>query len=436
MIFKHFPKPTNEGSPQGYSGDGLRANSGSALVTVMIIMISVTILAVVGTQFIMTSFKDAKRQLNMSAQAENVARAGLADTIAWFKRQQIQPVKMRGAMTYPDEAFNPKFSTDSAKCDTIDESVGLVKEYPLSENNILWARYEVRKQTAPPAAIDPFAVHDVTGERLSSGEVNGDGYVWFIPSKGYIYRRKDPNVAFNVSPNEIIGSAKVSTEIRRITLNLPVTCANIVNNGGTAGSQTVRVNSRGRIVGGTYGCGRTSGVVPVVSGANAQVSPPAGPPLADNYTEQFVLGVTKNELRVLADFYVSSVNDLPNPLPDLALIYINGNAVFNAARPLRGSGLLYVDGNLTLTSTAGSSPPTSHFFSGFIYVSGNVIIQDPAYVGGCLVSYGGLTLSRAAPADFAEIIYDQNALNIVRQQICQYREMKSLNRIFTGVKDY
>jgi len=410
-------------------------NKGSALVVAIMLLFVITILVAVGSQLIETSFKEMKLQQSYILQAENVARAGLVDAIAWFRRQSTQPVKS-GVPPAPgcweDGAFNPKTSTDPAHCDTIDESIGLVKEYQLSETGLLWARYEVKRQTNPAVApYDPHAVHDITAERLHTGEQKGEGLVWYIESVGYVYRRKDSSKAFNVSPNEVIGKARVSTEIRRISLRLPAECAYIVNNGGgySASSRKVKIYKNGRIIGGSnIGCGRVSGYQPYLySGSTVTGNPPYQSGL-ENPTVSYVLGVSTSELKTMADYLVNSVSELPSQLPDMSLIYVNGNAVFTKTHPLRSSGILFVQGDLTIYEDSNS------LYSGLIYVTGTATIYDPCLISGCLIAYNGLNLSRANSTDVAEIDYDSSILSSVRQQICQYRENKAAYQVFSGIK--
>ena len=411
---------------------------GAALIIAIIISIVIAMLALVGTRLMLTDFQNVKQQQYLVSSADSVARSGLSDAISWFRRQANQPVKSGAPpVTYPwvDGAFDPKVSTDPTKTDTMDAGIGIVEEYQLSDTTSLWARYEVKRQTNPATvAYDQYAVHDVTGQRLSTGQKDGDGYVWYLPSRGYIFRKINPSVSFKTPPNQIVARSLVSTEIRRITLNLQMPVAYIVNDGGSKNNETVRIYNKGRIYGGTYGCGRSAGTNPwldtgaTVTGTSAQWNPKAF--MLNQHTVQYVLGVSTTELRILADYYVPSVAQLPPSLPDMALIYVNGNATFDATRPLVGSGILFVQGNLTISSGSNS------FFSGLVYVTGTAVLEDPCLISGCVIAYGGLTLSRSGATDVAEIEYDQNILNMVRQQICQYREMKSTYRVYTGIPNF
>jgi hypothetical protein len=241
-----------------------------------------------------------------------------------------------------------------------------------------------------------------------------------------------PAVPFNVAPNKIISSSKVSTEIRRITKQIQQTCAVIVNNGNTVVFNTMaRVRGNAGAIG--YRTGALTSAVVVAGSSATCVTAPLFPNLTANHSVSYVLGVSTNELRILADYVVNSVTDLPATIPDMSLIYINGNAVFgpSTSRNLSGSGLLFVNGNLTINTAT-----LQHSYRGLIYVTGSATIQEGALIRGCMVAYGGLTLSNVGAMQPAEIDYDQGMMNMVDAQICRYREMKSTYRIFTGLASY
>lgn len=299
-----------------------RPKQGSALVIAIIISVVIAILALVGTQLMLTDFQNVKQQQYLISNADSVARAGISDAIAWFMRQPNQPVKSGYPPTtfaWADGAFNPQISTNPLNSDTIDASIGIVKQYELSDTNSLWARYEVHRQTNP--AVSPynqFAVHDVSGERLA-GQQDGDGDVWYIPSYGYIYRNLNPALPYNTPPNQVVASSLVSTEILKVTLTLQVPVAYIVNNGGPNGNPTVQINNNGRIYGGTYGCGRSSGANPqinagaTVTGTSAQYNPKSF--MLTQHTVQYVLGVSTAQLRILSDYYVPRSASCPQISP-------------------------------------------------------------------------------------------------------------------------
>jgi hypothetical protein len=430
--------------------NNLMRNHGSALIIAIIISLMVAILSVVGTKLITTTFLDIKQQQYLAAGADNASRAGLVDAISWFRRQTSQPVSSGYPPTkyaWSDGAFNPRFSTDTTHCDTIDESIGIVKELKLSENGNLWSRYEVARQTNPAVVpYNPDAVHDISGQKLFSGEKDGMGYVWYISSKGYIFRKKDTTKAYNISPNQVVATSRVSTEIKKISLQ-SYSAAVVVNDcGSDYTNRTIEVNKNGVVNGGNgsgiYGVGYFSGPAdktnkvssskpPYNTNDNGQVvgNPTSYIKISSAPTVGYVLGVSTADLILMSDYVVTDTSQLPETLPDMSLIYIEGNATFNSSRPLRSSGVLFVNGNLTV------SQGSNCLYSGLIYVTGTATINEPALISGCLIAYKGSNISRSGASDIVEIDYDSTVLNLVRQQVCQYREIKSAYRVFTGFKD-
>ena len=407
----------------------IKSVSGSALVIAVMLSLVVMFLLTVGGQLIQTSQSETKIQQKVLTEADNVARAGLTDAIAWFKRQTQQPVRSGYPPTYysyPDGAFYPRENADPALSDTIDEDIGLVREYQLSSDGLKWARYEVARQKDPASnPVDSHAVHDITTQRIDA-KYNGEGLVWYLESIGYVYRKRDPSAAYNVAPNEIVARVRASTEIRRLDL--------LVRNGGSGSSYKVNINQDGRLMGGAKtGAWRYTGLAPKTSGtglirgnpatasAMGQTNPNLDP------TVQYVLGISTTDLKLLSDYLVTDTSMLPAEMADMALVYVDGNAVFSSSRPLNGSGILFVNGNLTIAAGSNS------LFSGFIYVTGTATIYDPVLISGSIVAYTGATISRAASTDVAEIDYDASILQSVRQRLCQYRENKSSLHVFIGV---
>lgn len=407
-----------------------RLNPKGSLALFVVVFLSLLALIPVGMQMVQVSSKRTRQQTHLSVQADNVARAGLIEAISWFRRQATQPVRSSSdPVAYPwaDAAFFPRENAIEALADTMDEDIGLVKEYALTEDTNVWGRFEIRRQqdtaTNPE---DTQAVHDISHKRIE-GASAGDGLAWYVESTGIVFRRKDSGVAFNVAPNEVIGRARVATEIRRIALTLPANGAVI-----TRRRNLVTCSNNGRIVGGNnIGLGYYMGGAATVSGTGSQIT---GTPAQSDIDggasgtiyPQTIFGLTKNELKLTADYTVSSVSEMPSDYPAMAVVYIAGNASFDAGHKLRGGGILFVDGNLTVATTANT------LFSGLIYVVGTTSISGPALISGALVSEGNVTLNGSG--DVAEIDYDDSILNSVRQQVAQYRENKSSFYTFSGTK--
>lgn len=398
----------------------------------MIVLILLALLAAIPImmQLAATNDKNSRFQLNYTAQANNMAEAGLLDAINWFSRQNTQPVSsLTEGLAYPDAAFQPVSSTDTTLSDTADANIGIVEQYPIDSRGFLWGRYEVHKATENVGyPADPNSVHDITDQRIP-GQAAGSGTVWYLESTGYVFQNYNSSAPFNQAPNRVIASAKAATEVRRVSLLLPDKAAVTVNNLGNGGSPGVALANNGRVVGGNYAAvayfsGNTSGL----SGSSLATGTPvtqsvytSSVPVLNPYN---IFGLSASEFGQLADYSVTSAAQLPSSYPAQALVYINGNAVFTSSGSLTGGGILYVNGNLTVNSSA------SALFSGVVYVSGNVVIDGPATIAGALIANGTVRLNGSG--DAVNVEYNDGIVNETRQQVAQYRQSRSQYYTFTG----
>ena len=114
----------------------------------------------------------------------------------------------------------------------------------------------------------------------------------------------------------------------------------------------------------------------------------------------------------MADIVADDESQLPNPLPDMALVVVRGNATFNSVRPLQGSGILVVLGNLIC------NPQSNAYFSGVIWVGGNFVMTPPGIINGSVVTNSNVQI--AGGSDVAEVNYDSAILDQVRLQMGNY----------------
>lgn len=394
--------------------------NGSMLV-VIVILLSLLIFIPIGAQLLKISREQIHRFSSSDAQALNVARAGLDDAIAWFRRQNNGlPVRSQGTtFTYPDAAFFPR----QADLSTINESTGLVKDGPLSpiaSENKLFYHYEVLRQ--PTVAFSTGAVHDITDQRIE-GHNAGEGLVWYLESFGCVYSQRNPSLPYNVSPNQIVGRARVATEIRRLSMTLTANAAVLINN---RGNGTVS-GSNVYIIGGSTSTSSGIGVA-AHAGAGGSFGTVSGNP-ASNTSAAYMTDIPSNfqlssyELRQLAD--ITSTSAL-NHYPAMGFVCLNGSAVFSSTQTLKGGGVLVVDGNLNVNS--GNTN-----FNGLILATGNVVINSPATISGCLIVGGNLTLNSTGFSDVT-IIFDPNVITRISQLLGNYRESRSSYQIFSAVK--
>jgi hypothetical protein len=141
-----------------------------------------------------------------------------------------------------------------------------------------------------------------------------------------------------------------------------------------------------------------------------------------------VFGLSANQLKMIADYSVTSVAQLPPDFPSTALVYIDGDATFDNSRPLSGGGVLIVNGNLTIQSSANA------YFSGLVFVQGDATIYGPASINGTLMVVGNgsspdITLDGSSGV--AEVNYDKSRLDSIRQSSGQYRQNKSAFHVFS-----
>jgi hypothetical protein len=215
-------------------------------------------------------------------------------------------------------------------------------------------------------------------------------------------------------PGEVIALTKVRAESQRLSLVLPggnaalqgYTCSTISLTSGA---------SSNRVLGSSSGIGiacRSGSGSPATTGATVTGNPKIQSTVSPyNDGVASVFGITQAELVTLANLKVSSVAGLPNPLPAMSLIVIQGNATFTTSHPLAGSGILVVFGSLVVP--AGSS------FNGVLYVTGNYSQSGPSQILGSVVSHGGITLTGGA--DITETDWDETIVQQVRSALGGYR---------------
>jgi hypothetical protein len=407
---------------------------GSALIMVFLLM-SLLVFIPIGAQLLKTARQEVRLYSNTNTQALNVARAGLEDTIAWFRRQNSGlPVRDNDPSSYPDNAFAPS----AASFDTQDAAVGLVKTGFLSPDGTasdarVQYRYEVVRQST--GVYNPRAVHDITGQRME-GHAAGEGLVWYIESVGYVFADREPGYPVNVGNNylhgkNLIGRARVATEIRRINMVPTARAALIIENrnNGTVGANAFIMGGSPQSATSAYGVAPHTGTTGTWPVAQVKGLAPAILTASTTYRTdtQSILGMSPAELSLLADY--TNINALPTRFP-MALVYLSTpTANFTAAKPLKGAGVLVVQGNLNIAAYSNS------LFTGLVLVTGNVTIRGSANITGTLIVGGSLDI--ADPALIGNpvyIQYDSGALNMASTLLAGYRESKAMYHVFSSFK--
>jgi hypothetical protein len=400
-----------------------KKEQGYVLISVIIAVSLVLLTLLVASTYTQLGSRLLMLQLNYQGQALNTAQAGLIEGADWFRRQAGQPVTVfspfRNLTLSPpvNDTDVPPSCNPPACTQTV--PVSIQRDFLISAPGRVWGHYEV--VVGNPAT--GVGVFDITQNRRGSSAVAGA--IWQIESTGVIYVRNNSDMAilYNQSPNQVLATKTVRSEIQRMALRLPDNAALSVNAPADTSVNLGTTSNQVRVVGGTSGRGvaSTNTLSPNV-GAGATLS---GTPLPygqapSSFALTTVFGVAnQSDLNAIADINVTSVATLPVTLPPMQFIILNvgaGNtAVFNAARPLQGSGILLVIGNLTIASS-----PVPSQFNGIIYVTGSYIQNQPSTINGSVI-VAGSNATVDGSGDFSEIYWDRFMFNQVQQQLSQYR---------------
>ena len=365
----------------------------------------------------------ASADFSAAGQARTVAEAGLVDALAWFRRQQTQPVT----------TFAPKrdLIANPVVNETDDASVGLIRDYEIAPS--LWARYVVKKPIAAETFTDAnangrydygesFTDTNASGVRDAARETRdvsldrgmpGMGTVWRIESRGTVYNRPNLAVALGVGPNTRIASVLLASEIRRLTI-IPPGAAAISSKTGS----TIVIGARGRISGTSLGAGivysMSSGTPTIATPTDVTGNPSKG--TVPSYLDAVdnVFGVSLPELRAMADADWISASKFPARIGDYSLNIVPGPITFDTARSLRGTGVVVVVGDCTLT--AGNNA----FFNGVLYVQGNLVMRGPTYFRGAVIVTGTVDIAGSG-GDYSESTYDPIIISQILTLLGQYR---------------
>lgn len=372
---------------------------GVALIWVIVSMVLLTAAMLAAFMASDRAAKTIQNELQYNGQALNIARAGIADSLSWFRRQTTQPVTL----------FDPKRNLAGIPPvnETDEPLVGLVRTIELSSMNRMFARYEVRRT----------AVQDVTALR----GLPGAGTVWLVDSIGYVFHQENPGLPYNVWPNSVTNRVEMQTEVRRLSIVLPAPAAIC-----SARGDACNFNNRVKVLGGT-GIGV---VYPPATGVPVNAGTIQGTPATNTVNPyngaphpaaiQKVFGVSDAELRSMADIFTTDPTTILSPLPIYRIIYVAGNITFDINRPLEGTDILVVNGNLTVAASSNS------VFNGLVYVTGTTTINAPTLIRGAIVGNGPIVLAGAG--DFVEVDYDPDVLTTLLQRLGQYRFAKP-NRV-------
>jgi hypothetical protein len=388
-----------------------KGERGFALIAVIIAVSLVLLTLLVASTLAQLGSKLIALQLSNQGQALNVANSGLIEGLDYFRRQASQPV----ATFNPQRNLNASPPVDDT--DTVTNPLSIRRDFLISTPGRVWGHYELVVGTSGNATTGTGVI-DLSTNRLGSAAAAGG--IWQLESTGIVYV-KNGNVAYNVSPNQVLAKRTVRSEISRLQFTPPSSAISIGSTANGAAGAGVTINAQGRVIGGTgFGVNNTSG-----NTANAGVLS-GTPGLQSGLTLTSlnlnnVFGGTINKLSdisTIADVVTTTEAGVPNPV-QMQLIYLDKNpAIFTT--PLKGSGVLVVNGSLTL--------PANSTWNGIIYVLGNYTQNSPSVVSGAVVVAGANPPASTAWAvigsgttDFADLYYDPAMINQIRKQLALYR---------------
>lgn len=392
------------------AGEGRDGERGLALILGVLFTIVVSGIVVTGTMLLQAHRQKTETAFQLNGQAAQFARAGLIEALGWFRKQTSQPVL----------TFEPQLDATATPkvLDTLDPVVGLVREFQISGST--WGRYEVWKQWDADPIPERLAwrqlmqVEDVSLARGASST----GSVWRLRCIGYVFHQVNSAVSFDTLPNRVISKDTVETEIRRMTFTPPGAATLCVDN---LSNLTLdrNVNVQGNGVGACYGA----------SGSPTFQNSPTvvGGWSTGTYdsTYENVFGLSEQDLRPLADDRITADGDFPTPMPRNTFFFVEvPTLTFTDTRPLTGTGLIVVKGDVVFQSTNKS------FFSGMLYVDGDLTINDPTELNGTIVCNG--TVSIVGTTDWNNLTYDGGVLDSLRQEIGQYRLSSAIRRVHTA----
>lgn len=376
---------------------------GAALIIVIFASTLILLLLMTALTITWTSNRTVARQLQSQGQAMSTANAGLTEALSWFVRQRQQPVTAFDPVVDPGGVCPHVPAHDPPAFDSEDPAAGIVRSFEITSRGRVWGRYEVRRD-------------DVRDVSLRRGKTQ-PGMIWQLESEGIVYVRNDAAKGPNVSPNFVLARRTMRVDIQRLGLRPPKNQWAAIS--ARRGNWITLINPS-RIQGGAqpgaaYPISTGSPTGSGTSGISSTIQ--LSGVSATDWSIGQVFGVTTNELIAMADVVVDDESQLPNPLPDMALVVVRGNATFNVNRKFQGSGVFVVLGNLIC------NPQSNAYYSGVVWVGGNFVMTPPGTINGMVIANGNAQI--AGGSDVAEINYDSAIIDQVRLQMGNYLYSRS-----------
>lgn len=349
----------------------------------------------------------------LSGQSGQFARCGITEALNWFRLQPTQPVL----------DFDPQsiVSTPASAGETQDANIGLVRDFQIDGS--YWGRYEVWK----PWSADPDLQRRAWRENMMVADTSAmhrmtPGSAWKIKCIGYVYRRTDPDKAFDRFPNQVLGSEILEVEIVRVGLTPSGSSALSIRAG-----DRLDLQAGSRVSGGGDGAAITyskTSEKPVISLVDVIVEgdPVLAPVPEYDDSLNAVFGTDHAGLQAVADRVITRAEDFPSPIPANGIVFCAlGTLTLSETRPLSGFGVVVHLGDLRLEAGAGSG------FRGLLYVDGDLEVAGPADIAGTVIVTGQVTVEGGSGP--ATLRYDPDALDRLKSVFGQYRFSTPVRRL-------
>lgn len=407
------PTPDRRRRPEpSRRGDG--PEGGFALLIVLFMSIIIVGVTFSGHARMEAIRRKSEAGFRLHAQASQFARSGITECLSWFKKQTTQPV-LTFAPVLDTGVVPPRNETD-------DPDIGLVRDFRITGN--VWGRYEIYK----PWDADPDSSRLAFRKRVQIRDISLEsgqpvtGIVWRIACIGIVYRRNDGTKKPDQWPNTVIAKDVLETEFHRtLSLTPPGKAALCAARG-----DLVTLGNRARVLGGKDGAGlyypQSSGSPILRKGSTLQGMPAQALTSAYSGTPQSVLGVSIDELKLLADIVAGSMEEIPDTIPPGGVVVIQNTlpVLVDNKKPLRGRGIVLFDTPYVYFSQGNLSD-----FYGLVYFTGQALMDAPTRITGAVVTQGPFTMQ--GTGDFSNLDYDETVLNDLRK-LYSYRISGSIRR--------
>lgn len=433
---------------------------GIALVNALIFALLAAFMFAVGVQFTTSALRQG-RTTKADAQVYNVALAGITAATNWLQKQNTQPVL----------CFDPQANTNSPDDDpetpAAEEQLGLVNEFVVDSQSNLWGRYEVGRSTTGPipaparSPLTQTGAHSAlynpdptwTAEDISKQRGASAGTIWRVRCRAYLFTRTNPATPFSLTNPAPIQTMTLECEIRRGKFNYhEAALYNYYTNNGPhknnntnicyhyhdASSNCVIASQDGSgysIWSDTSSVGTSGGdgaptLTAMLTGCNNAAQPTyVSTVLGDQL--QYYFGVPDlATFKGMADEYYEDPNNIPQPMHQNKIVYINvhgngGAITFDDQTTLNGSGVLVINGDVTVD---GSQAAQS--FNGLMFVTGQYEQTHQSTITGALVTGDSVLVHGydTGPNHPAKIYYSPSTLDAINATVGTYRMMRSTIR--------